>query len=321
MTMRELAQLANVSVSTVSKAFGDADDVCAETKEHIFRLAKQYGCFGKYYKGKYYKKVFAIICSELISNYYIGFVERLQNLIEQNGGIAVISSDHFSEKRQAELIEYYASYLRVDGIVVFGLKTNVKKGYDIPVISLFSSHETNVDAITVDFTRGMQQAIELLYENGHRRIACISEKLTAGKAELFEKICTRFDGVSTTVFESSRRFESAGKDGVRALFEHGIHYTALVCAYDNIAIGAMQELKKMGISVPRQVSVIGADNINAAEFIETPLTTIDSATDEVVLSLWELLLKKHENKYYRANRDIIIKSSLVLRSSVACVEE
>ena len=68
MTMRELARLANVSVSTVSKAFADADDVCRETKEHIFRIARETGCYGKFYKGKYSKKIYAIICSELISN-------------------------------------------------------------------------------------------------------------------------------------------------------------------------------------------------------------------------------------------------------------
>ena len=147
--MRELAKLANVSVSTVSKAFGDADDVCEETKERIFALAKQYGCYGKYYKGKFSKKVFAIICSELISNYYIGFVARLQATIEENGGIAVISADHFNTKKQAELIEYYASYLHVDGIVVFSLRSPVKKGYDIPIVSVFSSIDTNVDSVNI----------------------------------------------------------------------------------------------------------------------------------------------------------------------------
>ena len=56
MTMKELAKLANVSVSTVSKAFAEADDVSEETKNHIFNIAKEYGCYGKFFKGKYSKK-------------------------------------------------------------------------------------------------------------------------------------------------------------------------------------------------------------------------------------------------------------------------
>ncbi len=62
MTMRELAKLANVSVSTVSKAFSETDDISEETKNHIFKIARNTGCYGKFYKGKYSKKVIAIIC-------------------------------------------------------------------------------------------------------------------------------------------------------------------------------------------------------------------------------------------------------------------
>ncbi len=319
MTMRELARLANVSVSTVSKAFGDADDVCTETKERIFALAKQYGCYGKYYKGKFSKKVFAIICSELISDFYIGFVERLQTTIEENGGIAVISADHFNTKKQAELIEYYASYLHVDGIVVFGLRSPVKKGYDIPIVSIFSTIDANVDSVNVSMTGAMADAVDLLYRNGHRDVAFLGESLTIGKAELFEDACAKYGDIQTRVLESANRFEQAGKDGVKMLLQTESLPSALICAYDNIAIGAMKALKKAGFSVPKDISIIGADNIDSAEYTEVPLTTIDSASDEVCAVVWELLLKKQENKYYRSNRDITIKARLIERDSVGKV--
>lgn len=316
MTMRELARLANVSISTVSKAFGDADDICDETKERIFALAKQYGCYGKYYKGKFSKKVFAIICSELISDFYIGFVERLQATIEENSGIAVISADHFSTKKQAELIEYYASYLRVDGIVVFGLRSPVKKGYDIPIVSIFSTIDAKVDSVNVNMTGAMEDAVDLLYRKGHRDVAFLGEPLTIGKARLFEEVCAKYSDLQTRVFESANRFEQAGKDGVKMLLKSEHLPSALVCAYDNIAIGAMKALKKAGLSVPKDISIIGADNIESAEYTEVPLTTIDSASDEVCAVVWELLLKKQENKYYRSNRDITIKARLIERDSV-----
>ena len=323
MTMRDLARLANVSVSTVSKAFGDAPDVCPETKKHIFQIAKENGCFGKYYKGKFSKKVFAIICSELVSDYYIGFVERLQTLIEENGGIAVISADHFKEKKQAELIEYYASYLHVDGIVVFGLITPVKKGYDIPIVSIFSSIDTNADAIRLEMKGAINDAVELLYQNGHRRIGFIGESLTHKKATLLQTACQAYKDIQLSLYESPYRFEKAGQDGVHALFGNGETHpcTALICSYDNIAFGAMKELKKLGFSVPEQVSVIGIDNISATEFVQIPLTSIDSVPDEVCAAAWDLLLKKQSNKYFRSNRDIIFKATLIVRDSVAPVSE
>lgn len=316
MTMRELARLANVSVSTVSKAFADADDVCAETKERIFALAKQYGCFGKYYKDKFSKKVFAIVCPELISDYYIKFVEQLRAIIEKNGGIAVISADHFDAKKQAELIEYYASYLHVDGIAVFGLRTPVKKGYEIPIVSLFSAIDTNVDSVKVSMTSAMEDAIDLLYRNGHRSITFIGEELTKEKGVLFEKVCGKYPDIELRNRISKTRFEEAGKEAVSALIAEHELTDAIVCAYDYIAIGAIKALKEAGFSVPEDVSVIGADNIGLAEYTEVPLTTIDSESEEVCSAVWELLAKKQENKYWRANRDIIIKARLVERASV-----
>jgi len=316
MTMRELAKLANVSVSTISKAFADADDICAETKERIFALAKQYGCFGKYYKGKFSKKVFAIICPELISVFYVGFVERLQNTIEENGGISTISVDNFNEKKQAELIEYYASYLHVDGIVVFGLRSPVKKGYDIPIVSIFSTIDANVDSVNVSMMGAMEEAVELLYRNGHRNLAFLGESLTISKAKMFDQACAKYTEIQTRTYASNNRFEQAGKDGVQALLMEGSLPSALICAYDNIAIGAMKALKKAGLSVPKDISIIGADNIGSAEYAEVPLTTIDSASDEVCAVVWELLLKKQHNKYYRSNRDITIKARLIERDSV-----
>jgi len=318
-TMRELARLANVSVSTVSKAFGDADDVCSETKERIFQIAKEYGCFGKYYKGKFSKKVYAIICPELVSNFYIGFVERLKNVIEENGGIVTVSADSFNDKKQAELIEYFASYLHVDGIVVFGLKSKLKKGYDIPVVSIFSSKDPTVDSVQTDFAIAMHEAIELLAANGHQKIVFVGEKKTSEKADCFCNACRCFPSLSPSVYESTCRFEKAGQEAVEHLFAHEQPPTALVCAYDYIAIGAMKALRERGISVPEQVSVIGADNISSAEYAEVPLTTIDSMPDKICDAVWDLLLKKQKNKYYHAHCDIIFKATLIIRDSVAKV--
>ena len=95
MTMKELAALANVSLSTVSKAFHDAEDISAGTKELIFDIAKKHGCYGKYYKGKYAKTVVAIICPELESAYYNAYVEKLQKLIKKKGSVSKDETQSF----------------------------------------------------------------------------------------------------------------------------------------------------------------------------------------------------------------------------------
>ena len=69
-TLSKIAKLAHVSVSTASKAFSMSNEVNPETREMIFKIAKEYGCFKKFYNAKYPKLVFAIICPEFKSRFY-----------------------------------------------------------------------------------------------------------------------------------------------------------------------------------------------------------------------------------------------------------
>ena len=147
--MKELAKLANVSVSSVSKAFSEADDISEETRAHIFQLAREYGCYGRFFKGKYHKKIVAIICPELIGNYYTCFIDCFRELIEAADGMCVVSADHFSPSKQAELIDYYIAYLKVDGLIVFNLNAPIKKAYDRPIVALFSNNASYVDFVQV----------------------------------------------------------------------------------------------------------------------------------------------------------------------------
>lgn len=316
MTMRELAKLANVSVSTVSKAFCDADDVSSETKQYIFELAKQHGCYGKYYKGKYSKKIIAIICPELVSNFYSAYVEHLQKIIEVNNCIPIVSADHFNKAAQAELIEYYASYLKVDGIIVLGLRVPIKKGYNSPIVALFSSVDTSVDTVNTDIDSAIYEAVLLLSDYGHKKIAFLGENLTITKAEVFQKAMQSIDGMESTIFKSDYRFEEAGKDCVRQLLKNGTDCSAIICAYDNIAYGAMKELKKSGFRIPEDFSVIGIDNIDTSKYLETSLSSIGVDPNEVCMIAWDLLSKKLKNQFYRSSQKIMLRGNLILRESV-----
>ncbi len=313
MTMRDLAKLANVSVSTVSKAFHDADDISPQTRDLVFEIAKKYGCFGKFYKGKFHKQIIAIICPELGSSFYTTYVEQLQSIIEANNGIALISADHFSATSQAELLDYYASYLQVDGIITLNLIGPLKKGYDIPIVSVFNTPSPHIDAVRVNLEQPMSDAIQLLYSLGHEKIAFIGEKLTTTKAQLFQKIIGQPDPL---IIESNHRFEKAGEDGIKQLLAAKENFTAVICAYDNIALGAIRQLKRSGYRVPEDFSVIGIDNISTSEHAETALTTIDTNPREVCLLAWDIIQKKQKSKYYHSVQEITITGKLIVRESV-----
>ena len=228
MTQRELAKLANVSFSTVSKAFNNSDDISDETKNHIFKIAKQYGCYGEFFKGKYHKKIIAIICPEIVSSYYTEFIKCFQTLIEKDGNIPIVSSDNFDKNKADELIEYYASYMKVDGIIAFGLKSALKKGYTTPIVSVLSDISSSVDTVEVDLESAVFDAVKLLNDYGHKKIAFLGEKLTTAKAELYKKAMKNIGNSNINVIESEYRFEAAGEDGVRQILTMGNSVTALI---------------------------------------------------------------------------------------------
>lgn len=316
MTMRELAKLANVSVSTVSKAFHGGKDISAQTREHVFAVAKQYGCYGSFYQGKYPKKVIAVICPELAGDFYSGFVEKLQKLIEQDHCTPIISTDHFSHATQAELIEYYADYLCVDGILVFDLKAPVKKGYKSPIVSLYSADHSGADCVNIDIDAAIYDAVCLLQDRNHENIAFFGERLTTLKEASFRQAIRNVLHKEPIILTSEFRFEKAGKDCAEQLKQFP-DVTAIVCAYDNIAFGAIKALQEQGLRIPEDISVIGIDNTAAGQYASTALTTIDANPDEVCLIAWELLKKKIHSSSYRSNQTISIRPTLIIRDSVA----
>ena len=318
MTMRELAKLANVSVSTVSKAFHGAKDISQETREHIFAVAKQYGCYGTFYQGNYDKKVIAVICPELAGSYYSEFAELLQDMIEKAGCIAIISTDHFSASKQEELIEYFCEYLNVDGILVFDLQCKPKKGHMTPIVSLYSNKHTSTDCIRIDVKSAIYDAIHLLKEYGHTKIAFLGESLTTLKAGFYHQAAIELLHEEPLIITSSKRFEQAGEDCIQQLNNKDV--TALICAYDNIAFGAIKALQAKGLHIPHDVSVIGIDNTPMGKYTSTSLTTIDTKPEEVCSLAWELLQKKMASPFYKSTQDISIRSALILRESVGAAK-
>ena len=352
MTMRELAALANVSVSTVSKAFHGAEDVSEETKEHIFAIARKYGCFGKYYRGQYARKVIAIVCPEIGSAYYNRYVEELQKLVEESGGIVLVSSDNFEREDQQELVEYYASYLKADGMFIFDQQAPLKKGYSIPVVSLLSNRAlARTHSLQVNLEEPMKDAISHLRSLGHKHILFAGERLTGGKAAVFREAATGFQAAADDfqaaaddfqsaangfqsaefgsktaadeeryeLFESAYRFEEAGIDAAKNIIKRKKRPTAVICAYDNIAVGLIRYLKEQGYSVPGDFSVIGMDNIRMAQYLEHSLTTIDCRIDETCTAAWELMKKKLKNPYYTPEKSQVVTGKLIIRETTGII--
>lgn len=320
MNLTTLAALAGVSVSTVSKAFSGSVDISAETREHVFRIARENGCFHKYDKHKFGKKVIAILCPEMVSEYYAAMVEEFIRQLRAHDTIVTVSATHFDKSIESELYTYYSSYCKADGIILISPQMKIENPNNVPTVALFASAtESNVDVISADYKNSMEKALSHLRSLGHKKIGFAGERFTLSKMKHFKE-AMQAEGLPINekhVSVSNERFEKAGADIARQWHEAGEMPTAVVAAYDYIAIGLIRELRKKGYRIPEDVSVIGMDDISAASHLETSLSSIRLSREEICGHAIDLILKKINNQYYHSRQAITAATTFVQRESTA----
>ncbi len=317
MTLSKIANLAHVSVSTVSKAFSMSSEVSDETRELIFKIAKENNCFKKFYNAKYPKFVVAVICPEFKSYcYYNAMTVLQQRLAEHNCEICVASTD-FSADTEKELIEYYTKYATVDGIIAIGVKTEPEKGIDIPFVAVNSHKPQNKNIIhaSANIADAVYEAVAYFAEKGVKDVGFIGEERTMGKFEYFCEGLKRAGLAKKDEFIviTPKRFEEGGYRAMQELFRRGKLPRAIVCAYDYMAMGAIRCIKEQGMRTPGDIAIVGMDNSVEGEYFVPSLTSIGEGGNEFYGTIANEIMNWIEGKPYK--KRILQRSRLKKRES------
>lgn len=284
MTLSKLAKLANVSLSTASKAFSGSSEVNEETRQMIFETAKRYGCFKKFYNVKYPKWVIAIIAPEFTSAYYVRYLSLIREYLDPEKYELCVSTTDFSAEREATLIEYYDRHTNVDGIIVIQSTIPVTEWNEMPVVFIDPAHEqTHGVSVYSELMPALHEGVGYLTAHGVDAIGFIGESLTTGKWKLFRQVLAEH-GVpydESLVAITSRRFEEGGYQAMSVLLAADRRPRAVICAYDDMAIGAMRCMADHGLSVPWDIAILGMDDIPQAPYLNPPLASISSNTEEL----------------------------------------
>ena len=309
MNLTKLAKMANVSVSTVSKAFADSKEISAETKEEIFKIAKETGCFEKYFKPKYSKKLIAIICPELQGVHYSQMVTQIEKSVRECGDTIIISFSNFSSENQKELIDYFAKYARVDGIIVIEPVGRIESA-DIPIVQISLTDEpSDVNTINVDIRSAMDRAVKRLKLFGHGDVGFIGEKNTRVEYGYFEEFMLN-NGLEIKpefVSVNDGRFYDCGSIGVDEIFAGESRPTAVFAAYSHVAAGVLQRLEELGVKVPDEMSVICMDDINTTPYMPKKLACVKMHIDELCYQAVRLLYQCFDARFGTAKHTVTVK--------------
>lgn len=319
-TYKKIAELANVSLSTVSKALSGSRDISDELRDRVIKVAKDGGYFAERGRKKLEKTkneaiTVAIVCPELISVAYAGEITAIKDELEARGAVAAVYVYDFDYAKLAAIIDVITVGNRADGIIVVG---DVKEPCDrsIPIVAVSGDQNAPFDTVLCNIDDCMSDIIGYLATLGHSDIAFVGEKYTESKLVAFERALGEY-GVTKkneNIYIVNERFENIGYAAAEKMLKAENYPTAVVCAYDEIALGLIHSLTEHGVKVPEEVSVVGINDIPMAAYSSIPLTTIrfferEQGSIAVRLLYDKMLGKSSAIQHIKIDHELVIRRS------------
>ena len=316
MTLTELARLAHVSTSTASKAFALSPEVNEQTRDMIFEVAKENGCFKKFYRQEYPGLVFAVICPEFESTYYSAFISEMQKYLSKYNSEVAVAATGFDGATEQRLLEYYRRYHTADGIILINGFTPVDSGNDIPIatVNCYRGCKGAIN-VKVGSYNPIKEMLSIWKGAGVSEIGFIGDCYTGQRLRSLKKALEEnsLKKIEEFFVSTNERFEESGYLGAKELIMRGKLPRAILAAYDRVAIGAMRAFSEKGIRVPEDVAIFGIDNAPGSAFCNPSLTSVSHRVDEVCRAVAKSLISKIKGEAY--NEEIEIECELIRRES------
>ena len=323
MTMAKLAKLCGVSVSTVSKVFSGSAEISEETRNKVVALAKEAGCFEKYFKPHYPKKQIGVICPEVLGIHYSKLATDIEKNFHKRGATMLLSISNFSAKTQNELIEYYVNYLHIDGIILIDPVGKIKSYNSVPIVAIGMKNEEQViDYVNIDINHAMDASLEYLQKMGHQKIGFIGETLADNEYHYFLNAMERNAlPVNESYIEiSDKRFYDAGYYGMEGLLGKTELPTVIYAAYSHIAVGVLQKIHESGYSVPEDFSLICMDDIQSVPYYPIRLASIQMHLDDLAAIAVRILFHHLEENQPSPKQSVLVKREFLVGETIKRIQ-
>jgi LacI family transcriptional regulator len=329
MTIGELAKIAGVSKTTVSRVINHKPDVDPATRQKILALIAEYGfqpnAFAKAVSSKQSNHIGLLIphkAEYVFSNpFYTEVMRGVSTAADEEGYYLLFCYAH-----EVNYLDIYKQK-RVDGFVLLSPGSFHKHIIEalnvdnVPFVSTAKiSAESRMVCVDVDNFEGARMLMEHLTSLGHERIAFIGkptlqssqDRLSAYRS-ILEKNGMEVDPALALVTDTSS-IES-GHEYTLRLLRSNRPPTAIFLANDVMAIGAINAAHESGLRVPEDISIVGFDDIPLSNFTNPPLTTIHQPAFEKGMRAAQLLISLLQN--HEAPQSVTLPVQLILRKSTA----
>jgi LacI family transcriptional regulator len=331
MDIREIAKRAKVSTATVSRTINRVPTVDPALAKRVLKVIEDMGYYPNtqaraLVSGK--SRIFGLIVSEITNPFFPEIVQAFEDIAVANHYEILLTSTVHDPKRM-ELAVRRMIERRVDGVAIltFGMEDGLiadLRFRKVPLVFVdVGPQAPGITNIRVNYQQGIREAVRHLAELGHKRIAFVT-----GPTSLKSAMARR------TAFEAAMEENSLPVDqeliitgdhkvegGVAAfakLASRSQLPTAILCSNDMTAVGVMREAYERGVAIPRELSVIGFDDIRLAEFTTPPLTTVRMSQKQLAEYAFAALRGEAESRSVsETGKEVELETRLILRGSTA----
>lgn len=332
--IRTVAALAKVSIATVSRTINGSPAVSERLSKRVWQAIEQLNYFPNTHARSLVSgrsRLLGIIVENITNPFFPELIQSFEEIAVAHGYEILVSSSNSDPAILTKCVRRMLER-KVEGVAVltFGEEEPVLDQlatHNIPmVLAEFKLADPKSSTILLDYSTGMREAVNHLVSLGHRRIGFL-----AGPRTIHSAVTRRNDFHSAMqraglaieepwIIECDHTLRG-GVAGFERLQALGSRPTAVICSNDMTAIGVLRAVYMAGLRVPQDLSVIGLDDIDFAEFTLPPLTTIRLSRTDLARAAFEALRQQAEAAPgVNAQREFLVSTSLIVRGSTGPIQ-
>lgn len=330
-TIKDLAEKLNISVSTVSRALKDNPEISQATRKQVQDLAKQLG----YHPNpiavalKTHKSyTIGIIVPQIVNTFFASVVRAVEEVAKKYGYNVLVSSSNEHFEKEKKNVDVFLG-IRVDGIIMsFARETtnydHIKEiqATNTPIV-LFDRTTTDLEAsrVVANDADAAEKIVQHLIDGGAKSVALITgpEHLSIGrnrmKGYLRAMTNSNLEIRQDYILRCKDFTVEAAYDVTRQLLETGECPDSFFGINDEMIIGAMKALKEKNIKIPEQVTLFGFSNSKRSRYMNPTISTIDQFPHEVGTKAAELLFEQILYPKSAKIREEVVNCELLIRES------
>lgn len=319
-TLRDVAKVAGVATSTVSRVMSNPGRISPATTSAVLDAAKVLGYRSKPKSPHGHDsrpRAVALLVPDITNPFYFDFIKGTQEQLKAAGYIQLLVDTEESAEVEAMALEGMIESSR--GVILAASRMStealVQAAERTPLVAL-NRNDANVPSVLIDTTIGIRQAFQHLVSLDHKRIAFISGPAKSWsnqwRWQAFEEAAKEYgvEGLRLGPYAPKPTSGAAAADAMLTS-----KATACVAFNDLLAIGMLRRFVARGVRVPQDLSIIGCDDIFGADFCNPPLTTVTAPVEQAGRVATSMLLSRLDPGAIAVRQKSQLPTHLTVRDS------